>query len=56
MAPSSLPTRSPRVLAGPESYFACEHFDLEPDVLCMGKAITGGYGGLGASATQSTVT
>src|SRR4051794_11380031 len=35
--------------------FACEHFDLEPDVLCMGKAITGGYGGLGAVITTSKI-
>jgi adenosylmethionine-8-amino-7-oxononanoate aminotransferase len=35
--------------------FACEHFDLEPDVLCMAKAITGGYGGLGAVITTSKI-
>ena len=35
--------------------FACEHFDLEPDVLCMAKAITGGYGGLGAVMTTPTI-
>ena len=35
--------------------FACEHFDLEPDVLCMSKAITGGYGGLGAVITTSRI-
>lgn len=35
--------------------FACEHFNLEPDVLCMGKAITGGYGGLGAVITTSKI-
>ena len=35
--------------------FACEHFDLEPDVLCTAKAITGGYGGLGAVITTSKI-
>jgi adenosylmethionine-8-amino-7-oxononanoate aminotransferase len=35
--------------------FACEHFDLEPDVLCVSKAITGGYGGLGAVITTSKI-
>jgi len=35
--------------------FACEHFDLEPDVLCVSKAITGGYGGLGAVITTAKI-
>ena len=35
--------------------FACEHFDLEPDILCMSKAITGGYGGLGAVITTAKI-
>ena len=35
--------------------FACEHFDLEPDILCMAKAITGGYGGLGAVITTAKI-
>jgi 4-aminobutyrate aminotransferase-like enzyme len=35
--------------------FACEHFDLEPDVLCMAKAITGGYGGMGAVITTPRI-
>ena len=35
--------------------FACEHFGLEPDVLCMSKAITGGYGGLGAVITTPKI-
>jgi adenosylmethionine-8-amino-7-oxononanoate aminotransferase len=35
--------------------FASEHFDLEPDVMCMAKAITGGYGGLGAVITTPRI-
>jgi adenosylmethionine-8-amino-7-oxononanoate aminotransferase len=35
--------------------FACEHFDLEPDVLCVSKAITGGYGGFGAVITTTQI-
>lgn len=35
--------------------FACEHFGLEPDVLCMAKAISGGYGGLGAVITTAKI-
>src|SRR5262249_61051082 len=29
--------------------FATEHYDLEPDVLCLAKAITGGYAPMGAT-------
>lgn len=33
--------------------FATEHFDIEPDILCMAKAITAGHAGMGAViATQ----
>ena len=28
--------------------FACEHFDLEPDLLCVAKAMTGGLAPIGA--------
>ena len=28
--------------------FASEHFDIEPDILCMAKAITAGHAGMGA--------
>ena len=35
--------------------FASEHFDLEPDMICLGKAITGGYGGLGATVMTQEI-
>src|SRR4051812_34413378 len=35
--------------------FACELFAIEPDVLCIAKAVTGGYGGLGAVITTSRI-
>ena len=35
--------------------FACEHFDLRPDILCLGKAITGGVAGMGATLTTAPV-
>ncbi len=28
--------------------FACEHFNLQPDILCLAKAITGGFAPMGA--------
>ncbi len=28
--------------------FACEHFNLQPDILCLGKAVTGGFAPMGA--------
>lgn len=35
--------------------FACEHFDIEPDVLCLSKAITGGYAGMGTTMTTEKI-
>ncbi len=35
--------------------FASEHFDIEPDMLCLGKAITGGVLGLGAMIATEEV-
>jgi len=35
--------------------FASEYFDLRPDILCMGKAITGGYAPMGATIVTREV-
>lgn len=35
--------------------FACEHFGLEPDLLCLAKAITGGAAPMGALVTTNAV-
>jgi acetylornithine/succinyldiaminopimelate/putrescine aminotransferase len=35
--------------------FACEHFEIQPDILCLAKAITGGYVPMGACITTAKI-
>lgn len=36
--------------------FACNHEDVQPDIMCLGKAITGGYLPLAATLTSQKYT
>ena len=36
--------------------FACNHEDVQPDIMCLGKAITGGYLPLAVTLTSQKYT
>jgi acetylornithine/succinyldiaminopimelate/putrescine aminotransferase len=35
--------------------FGSEHYDLEPDIICLAKAISGGYAAIGATITTQKI-
>jgi adenosylmethionine-8-amino-7-oxononanoate aminotransferase len=36
-------------------FFASEHYKIDPDIVCLSKAVTGGYAGLGATLTTEKI-
>lgn len=35
--------------------FACEHYDIKPDIMCLAKGVSGGFGALGATMMTAEV-
>ena len=52
---SSSATRSRRGLGGRAHWFACDEARIAPDILCVGKALTGGYMTMGATLATEKV-
>ena len=50
-----MPTRSSPVSVARAKLFACEHGPIEPDVLCVSKALTGGYLPLAATLATDSI-